>query len=314
MATELNQVGVVIPVYNRPTLLIETLAYVFAQTHQPTKLVIADDGSTDGTPDILEAWLADQEQDIDCVVLRLDKGTAANARAQGFQEVRELPYVAFLDSDDHWPTDFLERSVQALIDNPTSVLATADRHYNIHNDEKTQSKAGQELIHNPIPWLFKNGGGIASCSLLRTSAYLKTGGWKPEFYYSEDTLLFCLMALQGPFVHVEGTPVAFQIGNTKGLTEEGNLSRRYLDAEMRWATQLEKIYAIVIGECPKVNRKPLKKALGNRWLYAGRRQRSLKDYDNARHCFKRSIRWQPCVIEAWRRYLKSARKARAVKT
>ena len=52
------RIGVVIPVYNRRTILLETLPYVVEQTLPPAHLAIVDDGSTDGTSAAAEAWLA----------------------------------------------------------------------------------------------------------------------------------------------------------------------------------------------------------------------------------------------------------------
>lgn len=308
-----SQVGVVIPVYNRANILIETLSFVLAQSLPPSKLIIADDGSTDGTADKVEEWLTQQAPSFEWSVLRLEKGTAAKARVAGFEAVRECKYVAFLDSDDHWPADFLKRTVTALEKLPTAVVATTDRTFNYSNNESNYSTGGADIIDDPITWFFEHGAGISSCSLLRTQSYLAMGGWNVDFIYSEDVYLFSLMALEGDFTHASGLPTTFNRGNADNTDEEDNLSRRYTDAETRWVKQLEKLYALLIQKPVNLNRKALGRAIAKRWYSVGRSQRHLKDYRNAQFCFKQSLRWHPYKMQTWLRYLKAMRKARKIK-
>ena len=90
-------VSVIIPTVNREALLRETLQSVFAQTHTPVEIIVADDGSTDGTLAMLETLTPP-----DGVTLQISKGQhegAAAARNRGAKLSRG-EYVMFLDSDD----------------------------------------------------------------------------------------------------------------------------------------------------------------------------------------------------------------------
>ena len=176
LATD-SRVGVVIPVYNRRTILLETLPYVLNQSLPPARLVIVDDGSTDGTPTAVEAWLARRRPAIAWEVIRQRRSTAADARNIGFEQVRDLPLVAFLDSDDHWPADFLTRGAAALEANPHAVAAIADRRFLDSGGELLEEDDCRALVRNPIEWFFQNGAGVASCSLLRTAAVEAAGAW-----------------------------------------------------------------------------------------------------------------------------------------
>jgi glycosyltransferase involved in cell wall biosynthesis len=90
-------VSVVIPTYNRRALLMEAVDSVRAQTFADWELLVADDGSTDGCADALEAL-----RDPRIRVLRLPHaGRAAAARNAGVRSARG-EWVAFLDSDDLW--------------------------------------------------------------------------------------------------------------------------------------------------------------------------------------------------------------------
>lgn len=87
-------VTVVIPAYNRAVVIERAIASVFSQTVAPSSVIVVDDGSTDGTPDLAERAGA--------TVVRSDtNGGAAQARNRGILEAT-TPWIAFLDSDDEW--------------------------------------------------------------------------------------------------------------------------------------------------------------------------------------------------------------------
>jgi glycosyltransferase involved in cell wall biosynthesis len=90
-------ISVVIPTYDRRALLMEAVESVRAQTFAGWELLVADDGSTDGSADAVEAL-----HDPRIRVLRLPHaGQAAAARNAGVRAARG-EWVAFLDSDDVW--------------------------------------------------------------------------------------------------------------------------------------------------------------------------------------------------------------------
>jgi glycosyltransferase involved in cell wall biosynthesis len=98
-------VSVVIPTYNSRRLLESALAGVWAQTFQDFEVIVVDDGSTDAT----QAWLAGQRDPRLRVVAQSNQGAAA-ARNAGARAARG-EYLAFLDADDLWLPDKLERQM-----------------------------------------------------------------------------------------------------------------------------------------------------------------------------------------------------------
>ncbi|MEM8865676.1 MAG: glycosyltransferase family A protein [Planctomycetota bacterium] len=293
-------VGVVIPVYNRRTLLLETLPFVLAQTHAPERVVIVDDGSTDGSADAAEAWLAGQQPQFAWRVLRCPHRTAAAARVDGFRLVDDLPLVAFLDSDDHWPSDFLERTVAHLAANPEADAAVTDRRY-IDAAGAEQASDCSQMATDPFAWLFQHGAGIASCSLLRTAAVKAAGGWQPELRTAEDAWLFGHVAMQGEWVHVPGEPVTFHLGNANSRNEDGNLSRRYADTELRWVRVYQQLYHLLGERRPDIDRRPLQAALAKRWARAGKQMFRTGQANLARECFSQAVYWNPTQLKSWGR-------------
>ena len=130
MITDLRQaVGVVIPVYNRATIILATLESVARQTVPPAALIVVDDGSTDATAEAVEAWIDAADPPFPALLLRQPHASAATARNAGLAALGDLPLVAFLDSDDLWPDDFLARTAALLAADIEAVAATVDRKY-----------------------------------------------------------------------------------------------------------------------------------------------------------------------------------------
>jgi glycosyltransferase involved in cell wall biosynthesis len=91
-------VSVVIPTYNRASLVTKAVSSALAQTYPSVEVVVVDDGSTDDTRDRLGREFGD---DARVRTLHQRNGGPARARNAGFAEARGA-YVALLDSDDRW--------------------------------------------------------------------------------------------------------------------------------------------------------------------------------------------------------------------
>ena len=102
-------VTVIVPTYNRAHLVSRAIRSVLAQTFQDWELEVVDDGSTDNTSTVVEAFRDDR---IHYLKLEVNRGAPA-ARNTGLRAARGA-YLAFLDDDDVWLPMKLERQVEAL--------------------------------------------------------------------------------------------------------------------------------------------------------------------------------------------------------
>jgi len=117
---ESTRVSVVVPSYNHASFVERTLRSIFRQTFAPAELLVIDDGSTDGSPKIIEPVLHDCPFPCE-LVARENRGLSATLN-QGFARARG-EYFAYLGSDDLWLPDFLRARVRLLESRPDAVLA-----------------------------------------------------------------------------------------------------------------------------------------------------------------------------------------------
>lgn len=104
-----KKVSVIIPVFNRAVYVLEAIDSVIQQTCRDFKIIVVDDGSTDDTINVLRPYAANG---IITLLTQKNRGAGA-ARNAGIQAAKG-EYIAFLDSDDLWLPNKLEKSLAPL--------------------------------------------------------------------------------------------------------------------------------------------------------------------------------------------------------
>ncbi len=116
----LPAVSVVVPSYNHAEFIQTTLRSIFNQTASPKELLVIDDGSSDGSAQIIDQTLSDCP--FPCELLaRANRGLCSTLN-EGLARTRGK-YFAYLSSDDIWLPEFLEARFQRLEASPHAVLA-----------------------------------------------------------------------------------------------------------------------------------------------------------------------------------------------
>ena len=139
-------VSVIIPTYNRASLIDRAVASVLGQTRDDLELVVVDDGSTDVTVDLLAGYRSDPRFHILCLPQNRGVSAARNAGAGA----TGAPWIAFLDSDDEWLPDKLSRQLRWSAANPElEIVQTQElwiRHGRRVNPPRTHEKFGGDLF------------------------------------------------------------------------------------------------------------------------------------------------------------------------
>jgi glycosyltransferase involved in cell wall biosynthesis len=107
-SSETLPISIVIPAFNCGSVLAETLESVRAQTFRDFEVVIVDDGSTDDTAQVVRRFC---KMDSRFSLIQQSNGGASVARNVGVQRARG-EWIAFLDGDDVWLSEKLERQME----------------------------------------------------------------------------------------------------------------------------------------------------------------------------------------------------------
>ncbi len=108
MGNERPLVSAIIPCFNAARFLPEAIASIRAQRYEPLEIIVADDGSTDGTPQVVAGLGSDIRY------FRKANGGAATALNLGLREARG-EFIAPLDADDQWPENKLTLQAGRLL-------------------------------------------------------------------------------------------------------------------------------------------------------------------------------------------------------
>ncbi|QEO14171.1 glycosyltransferase [Agromyces intestinalis] len=109
-ASEPPRASIVVPVFNGAGYLPDALPRLLAQRHDAFEVVVVDDGSADGSADLVRAAATDDDR-LRLIAL-VENGGVARARQAGVAAARG-EYVWFVDADDDWRDDALARLVEA---------------------------------------------------------------------------------------------------------------------------------------------------------------------------------------------------------
>lgn len=102
-------ISVIVPVYNVEPYLDRCIISIVQQTYPNLEIILVDDGSLDGCPEICDSWA---EKDDRIRVIHKENGGVSRARNTGL-EVATGELVMFVDSDDHMPIDGIENLMKA---------------------------------------------------------------------------------------------------------------------------------------------------------------------------------------------------------
>ena len=129
-------VSIITPAYNAAAYIAETIASVFAQTYTNWEMLIVNDCSKDNTAEIVESY-AKKDKRIKLINLKQNSGAAA-ARNTAIQNAKGR-YIAFLDSDDLWKKEKLQKQLSFMQQNGYAFTFTGYEHFK-GTKENIQSK------------------------------------------------------------------------------------------------------------------------------------------------------------------------------
>lgn len=206
-------ISVIVPLYNKVQTIEKTLSSVWKQTYTDYEIVIVDDGSTDGSADVVKSFNDTRIR----LFVQPNAGVSA-ARNHGVSEARG-EYVAFLDADDEWREDYLSTQIRLAEKYPQcAVFATS---YEARTSEGVLSPAViRKLPFSGVDGVLDNYFQVASCSqpplftsavMARRQAVLDVGGFPLGIKSGEDLLTWARLAVKYRIAFCKQPKVVFTI-------------------------------------------------------------------------------------------------------
>ncbi len=178
-------VSVVIPVYNGESCISRAVESVLAQTCQDFEIIIIDDGSTDNT----QTALAHLAQTFRVICLHQDNAGPAQARNLGIQSAKG-EHIAFLDCDDIWFPEKLERQLAILRGSSQPGLVHSNYEV-IACDGRVIQHAKAGISRDPLHQAFTGGHApLLSTTIVSRGLLEEVGGFDANLWVAEDSDLF----------------------------------------------------------------------------------------------------------------------------
>lgn len=239
---EAGLISFVVPTHNRADLLQETLGSLLRQTYSPIEIVVVDDGSTDGTQQIVQTIAADLPDGRELAYHRQDPAGGPVARNTG-AKLTKGEYIVFMDDDDVVPDRFIEVRLNAITANPGANFAfglwkifdVVDGKHRIHTTLGARPKNGSFDWYSFIcgDWQLL----LQGC-LIQRDLVCQTGPWDTGLLKSQDLEYKArLLALEDcNRVFVDEEPVFYRL-HRKSIS--GIMTSEKMDSYVDVVDQLE---------------------------------------------------------------------------
>lgn len=192
-------VSIIMPAYNAEKTIKESIESVLTQTYQNWELLIVNDGSKDNTSSVVSSY-----DDVRIKLIEQVNGGVANARNNGLQKAQG-EYIAFLDSDDLWTIDKLEKQINYFQENIEVGLVYTDRKCFFENVDKAfdcEYKESIDIDDNYLRLLIYDY--IATLTvMIKREVIVNVGLFDKELFGTEDWDLWIRIAKKYKIGHLK---------------------------------------------------------------------------------------------------------------
>ena len=212
-------VTIVVPAYNRATLIRDAIASLRSQRDVDTDIVVVDDGSTDGTRDVVRDVIA---ADPRVRLIESIHGGVAVARNTGVRAAA-ADYITFLDSDDLCAPGRLRRQIDKLVSRPEIAVVTGHSRW--------FTKMGRDLQPAPGSMWYRRTDPILSNAMFRRAIFLDIGMFDESLAFAEDIDFYFRLFEANARILVEVETATYYRQHPDNMTkDEGAMYRGILQA------------------------------------------------------------------------------------
>lgn len=186
-------ISIVIPLYNKALYIKETIDNILNQTFQEFELIVVNDGSQDGGPEIVKSF-----KDSRIKLINKANGGVSSARNVGIKEAK-YDYIAFLDADDEWLPNHLEEIHKLIVDygNEANVFVTNfARKYPDGRVIVNRNDIRNGILKDYFTAVWKGAVIHTSCVCVSKTAMTMVGGFDERISRGEDLDLWIKLGLK----------------------------------------------------------------------------------------------------------------------
>lgn len=224
--------SVIMPVYNHVDYVGEAIRSVIAQTRSDWVLFVVDDGSTDGSAEVIDSLAGEDER---IVVIHQPNAGPAAARNSALARCC-APWLTFIDSDDLWLDDALQRYADHIAARPEAMFIYGYRHRLDADGSITESSGQYQDGPTGTAELFGRMYLSHLCVCWRRELLDKTGPYDESLRSCEDYELYLRLSLHTRFDPLglptglrrrHGTNISRQTGFNR--VQEAEVLRRFVE-------------------------------------------------------------------------------------
>ncbi|NEO36150.1 MAG: glycosyltransferase [Moorea sp. SIOASIH] len=219
------KVSVIIPNYNRETLVGDTIENMLRQSLPPHEVIVVDDGSTDNSVSVIKKF-----GNRVTLIEQTNQGPSA-ARNLGLK-VASGDFIQFMDSDDLASLNKLEVQARVLQEQEADIVYGAwTKAWLTNGQVKLQDVVLQQAPlpshQHPLFWFLTSWSMVFQQCLVRKSLLDRIGGYREDLRLYEDGELFVRMLLAGAkLVHESETLTLYRLEDHGKLTASGSQQHR----------------------------------------------------------------------------------------
>jgi glycosyltransferase involved in cell wall biosynthesis len=231
-------VTVLVCTHNDEATLPIALTSAIAQTAEPEayRILVIDDGSTDGTPEVIERFRRRDTDRLDVVRLEENVGLVP-ACNEGLRLVR-TPFYVRLDGDDRLDPELIEALLEVSMLESANLVYT-DR-YEVHGDGSIKPRR--------LPGELDVGVLIAAGTLLPSRLAREVGGYREMFWEEFDLYLRLLETGRCRHAHVDRPLYTYTIGEPGRMTsDEEAVEAGWAELREQWPAEVLERYGLTEG-------------------------------------------------------------------
>ena len=204
-------VSIITPAYNAAAYIAETIESVLVQTYLNWEMLIANDCSKDNTAEIVQSY-AKKDKRINLINLKQNSGTAI-ARNAAIQNAKDR-YIAFLDSDDLWKEEKLQKQIEFMQQNGYAFTFTSYEHFKeIKENTQNQVQIPKSLNYNQA----LKGNQIGCLTVMLDRKHIQNIHFTTQRH--EDYILWLNILKQGVTAHgIQESLALYRTGNSKSIS------------------------------------------------------------------------------------------------